>query len=226
MQTNATLEYDVPFIKGLTLKGLYSYYIADFLYNNHEYTYDTYTYDPTAKTYARTGGSINPWREREQVKQINVSTQGQVNYNNKFGNHSISATFVAERIKNQRLRNWIHSVPTTNVLPLIYFATTDRYEDSDDRQARIGYIGRISYNYASTYFLELAGRRDASYLFTPENRVGYFPSVSAGWRITQERFMKKLLGNSRVLNELKLRIMNPQCPVNVGIYRKAAKSSV
>jgi TonB-linked SusC/RagA family outer membrane protein len=205
LQTNATLEYDVPFVKGLTLKGLYSYYIADNLYNNHDYTYDTYTYTAASDTYARTGGSINPWREREQIKQINVSTQGQVNYNTKFGKSSINATFVAERIKNQRLRNWIHSVPTTNVLPLIYFATADQYQDSDDRQARIGYIGRVSYNYDNKYFVELSARRDASYLFTPENRVGYFPSVSAGWRITQEKFMQNLLGNSRVLNELKLR---------------------
>ena len=205
LQTNATLEYDVPFLKGLNLKGLYSYYIADFLYNNHEYTYDTYTYTPDDDSYTRTGGSINPWREREQIKQINISTQGQINYNNQFGNHTIGATFVAERIQNQRLRNWIHSVPTTNVLPLIYFATADRYDDSDDRQARIGYIGRVNYNYANTYFLELSARRDASYLFTPENRVGYFPSVSAGWRITQESFMKKLLGNNSILNEFKVR---------------------
>ena len=205
MQTNATVQYDVPFIKGLTFKGLYSYYIADFLYNNHEYTYDTYTYSPTDKSYTRTGGSINPWREREQIKQINVSTQGQVNYNNKFGNHSIGATFVAERIKNQRLRNWIHSVPTTNVSSLIYFATADQYQDSDDRQARIGYIGRFSYNYSNTYFLELSARRDASYLFTPENRVGYFPSASVGWRLTQTEFMKRMLSKSNILNELKLR---------------------
>ncbi|MEO5891873.1 MAG: TonB-dependent receptor [Ferruginibacter sp.] len=205
LQANATVEYEVPYIKGLTLRGLYSYYIADFLYNNHEYTYDTYTYHPTDDSYERTGGSINPWREREQIKQINISTQGQVNYNNKFGNHSIAATFVAERIKNQRLRNWIHAVPTTNVSPLIYFATADQYQDSDDRQARIGYIGRINYNYANTYFLEASARRDASYLFTPENRVGYFPNISAGWRLTQERFMRNILGNSTLLTEFKIR---------------------
>ncbi|MES2893261.1 MAG: TonB-dependent receptor [Bacteroidota bacterium] len=205
LQANATLEYEVPFIKGLTLRGLYSYYIADYLFNNHEYTYDTYTHNPGDDTYQRTGGSINPWREREQVKQINISTQGQVNYNNKFGNHSIGATFVAERIKNQRLRNWIHSVPTTNALPLIYFATADQYQDSDDRQARIGYIGRFNYNFSNTYFLELSARRDASYLFAPANRVGYFPSASAGWRVTQERFMRNWLGNSNILSEFKIR---------------------
>lgn len=205
LQTNATIEYQIPFVKGLSVKGLYSYYIADYLFNNHEYTYDTYTFNPSNDSYTRTGGSINPWREREQIKQINISSQAQVNYNNTFGRHNIGATLVAERISNQRLRNWIHSVPTTNALPLIYFATADQYQDSDDRQARIGYIGRFTYNYASKYFLEVSARRDASYLFAPDKRVGYFPSVSAGWRITDEDFMQKLLGSNRILTDFKIR---------------------
>jgi TonB-linked SusC/RagA family outer membrane protein len=205
LQANATVDWQVPFIKGLSFRGLYSYYIADFLYNNHEYTYDTYTYHEDNNSYERTGGSINPWREREQIKQINVSTQGQVNYSNNFGKHSIGATFVAERIKNQRLRNWIHSVPTTNVLPLIYFATADRYDDSDDRQARIGYIGRVSYAYDNKYFLEGSARRDASYLFPKDNRVGYFPSVSAAWMLTQESFIKNLIGRNNIISSFKLR---------------------
>lgn len=205
MQTNATIEYQVPFVKGLSVRGLYSYYIADYLFNNHEYTYDTYTFNPSDSSYKRTGGSINPWREREQIKQINISSQLQANYNNSFGRHNVGATLVAERISNQRLRNWIHSVPTTNALPLIYFATTDRYDDSDDRQARIGYIGRLNYNFASKYFLELSARRDASYLFAPDKRVGYFPSVSVGWRLTDEDFMQKLLGGNRILTDFKIR---------------------
>lgn len=205
LQTNATIEYQIPYVKGLSVKGMYSYYIADYLFNNHEYTYDTYTFNPSDSSYKRTGGSINPWREREQIKQINITSQAQANYNNTFGNHTIGATFVAERISNQRLRNWIHSVPTTNALPLIYFATADQYQDSDDRQARVGYIGRVNYNYSSKYFLELSARRDASYLFAPDKRVGYFPSVSAGWRLTEEKFIQRLLGNSNILTDFKVR---------------------
>nr|WP_294905806.1 TonB-dependent receptor [uncultured Lacibacter sp.] len=205
LQTNATIEYQLPFVKGLSVRGLYSYYIADYLFDNHEYTYDTYTYNPTDSTYKRTGGSINPWREREQIKQINISSQLQLNYYNSFGRHNVGATLVAERISNQRLRNWIHSVPTTNALPLIYFATADRYDDSNDRQARVGYIGRVNYNYSNKYFVELSARRDASYLFAPDKRVGYFPSISAGWRITDEDFMQKLLGGNRILSDFKIR---------------------
>jgi len=205
VQTNFNAEYEIPGIKGLTVRALYSYYFADYLLNNNEYTYNAYTYRPATNTYDVTGGSTNPWREREQIKDINTTFQGQLNYNNTFGKHTIGATFVAERIQLEHARNWIHASPISNNLPLIYFPTADTYQDSDDKQARIGYIGRINYNYANRYYLEVSARRDASYLFAPDKRIGYFPGVSAGWRITEERFMKNLLGDHSVLTDLKFR---------------------
>jgi TonB-linked SusC/RagA family outer membrane protein len=205
LQTNFGAEYQIPGVKGLTAKALYSYYVADNLLNNQEYTYNAYTYRPATDTYDVTGGSTNPWREREQRKEFAKTQQVQLNYLNTFGKHSLAATLVSERIELQHLRNWIHASPVSNNLPLIYFPTADRYEDSDNTETRIGYIGRINYNYNNKYYLELSARRDASYLFAPDKRVGYFPGGSIGWRITQEGFMKKLLGDNGLINDLKLR---------------------
>jgi TonB-linked SusC/RagA family outer membrane protein len=205
LQANFGAEYDIPGVKGLTLKGLYSYYVEDYLLNNQEYTYNAYTYRPATDTYDVTGGSTNPWREREQVKEFNKTTQLQLNYNNTFGKHTVAGTVVAERIELQHLRNWIHASPISNNLPLIYFPTADQYQDRDDKESRIGYIARLDYNYNNKYYLQLSGRRDASYLFAPDKRVGYFPGVSAGWRITEEEFMKKLLGGNSFINDLKIR---------------------
>jgi len=205
VQTNFNAEYQIPGVRGLVARAVYSYYFADYLLNNNEYTYNAYTYRPATNTYDVTGGSTNPWREREQIKDINTTFQGQLNYNNTFGKHTIGATLVAERIQLHHLRNWIHASPISNNLPLIYFPTADTYQDSDDTQARIGYIGRINYNYANKYYLEASARRDASYLFAPDRRVGYFPGFSAGWRITEEGFMKNLLGDHSALNDLKFR---------------------
>jgi TonB-linked SusC/RagA family outer membrane protein len=205
LQTNFGAEYQIPGVKGLTVKGLYSYYVADYLLNNQEYTYNAYTYRPATNTYDVTGGSTNPWREREQRKEFAKTQQLQLNYNNTFGKNTIGATLVSERIELQHLRNWIHASPVSNNLPLIYFPTADRYEDSDNKETRIGYIGRLNYNYDNKYYLEASARRDASYLFAPDKRVGYFPGVSVGWRITQEGFIKKLLGENSILNDLKIR---------------------
>jgi TonB-linked SusC/RagA family outer membrane protein len=206
LQSNFHVDYDIPGIRGLSVRGMYSYYIADYLLNNQEYTYKAYTYRPATDTYDATGGSTNPWREREQIKQINTVAQGQVNYNNTFGEHSVTATVVAERIKNHRTRNWLHASPISNNLPLIYFPTMDQYQDEDATETRVGYIGRLTYSFANRYFVEASARRDASYLFAPGFQVGYFPGVSAGWRITEEPWMRKLLKNgTHVLSDLKLR---------------------
>lgn len=202
LQANFTGEYQLP-LKGLTARGVYSYYIADRLMNGHEYTYDAYTYNDQTGEYVRTGGSTNPWRERGTHKNLENVLQGQLSYTNTFGKHSVSGTFVAERIERRELDVWVHSVPKTNALPILQFADMDTYNDSDFEQARVGYVGRFTYDYASKYFLELAGRQDASWRFAPEKRWGFFPSVSAGWRVTEEPFFKELGLN--VLNDLKIR---------------------
>lgn len=205
LQTNFTGDYQVPGIKGLTISGKYSYYIADRVLNNFEYTYKTYTYNPTDQTYKATGGSTNPWRERDQVKVINTTTQGSLNYNNTFGKHTVGAILVAERLQNDLYENFVHAVPTTNSLPLIYFATVDTYNDSQSTITRVGYAARFNYSYSNRYYFEFSGRRDASSIFAPNKRVGYFPSASVGWRITEEPFVKSFLGDNSVLSDLKFR---------------------
>lgn len=110
---------------------------------------------------------------------------------------------MAERIDRRELDVWVHAVPKTNALPIIQFADVDTYNDNDYEEARVGYVGRFTYNYADKYYFELSGRRDASWKFAPEQRWGNFGSVSAGWRITEESFFKSLGLNA--LTDLKLR---------------------
>ncbi|MFO8000861.1 MAG: TonB-dependent receptor [Marinilabilia sp.] len=194
--------YETP-IEGLTVRGMYSYYYADRLMNNHEYTYDAYRYDEENDEYYVSFHNPNPWRERGTHKVFENVLQGQIDYNRDFGPHSINATFVNERIERHELDTWLHSVPKTNALSLIQFDDMDQYDDSEWEEARIGYIGRLNYNYADKYYLEAAGRRDASWKFAPDMRWGFFPSGSIGWRITEEEFAQSLLGDSSF--DLKLR---------------------
>lgn len=55
---------------------------------------------------------------------------------------------------------------------------------------RIGYLGRVNYNYDQRYLLAASLRRDASSRFGPSNRWGYFPSLAAGWNISKEAFLQ------------------------------------
>lgn len=62
-------------------------------------------------------------------------------------------------------------------------------------------FGRVNYSYADKYLLQVSLRHDGSSVFGANNRWGIFPSVSAGWRITGEKFMT----GQKLFNDLKLR---------------------
>jgi TonB-linked SusC/RagA family outer membrane protein len=64
------------------------------------------------------------------------------------------------------------------------------------------FFGRLNYDYREKYLLEVNGRYDGSSRFAAGHKYGFFPSVSAGWRVSEESFMEGLRG---VVRELKLR---------------------
>jgi TonB-dependent starch-binding outer membrane protein SusC len=68
-------------------------------------------------------------------------------------------------------------------------------------ERRLSYFTRVQYDYKGKYLLSGMYRRDSSTKFGPGNKVGYFPSVTAGWLISDEGFF----GESKVINFLKLR---------------------
>ncbi len=65
----------------------------------------------------------------------------------------------------------------------------------------LSYFGRLDYALFDRYFIEASVRADGSSRFAKENRWGYFPAVSASWRVSKERFMSPL----KAISELKLR---------------------
>lgn len=71
-----------------------------------------------------------------------------------------------------------------------------------DADRRLSYFGRLNYNYKEKYLLNATFRADGSSRFSKENRWGYFPSISAGWVLTSEEFMK---GQENWLDNFKLR---------------------
>jgi TonB-linked SusC/RagA family outer membrane protein len=72
---------------------------------------------------------------------------------------------------------------------------------SDIPHGYVGLVGRATYSYASKYLAELNAGYNGSENFAPESRYGFFPSLSLGWILTQEKFMKSI----NWLNYLKVR---------------------
>ena len=117
-----------------------------------------------------------------------------ININKDFGDHTINAVFGISQQSNQReftsarrseLQQFNNQYLTTiNSALGDPVASGGRPEDN----FILGYLGRINYIYADKYLLTLTGRIDKNSRFSDEYRTGYFPSVAAGWRISEENF--------------------------------------
>lgn len=128
-----------------------------------------------------------------------------MNFDRRFGNHSINAVASFEATQRKRPKSWVHSVPVANGMDLIRFKEIVEYNDTgNNTEARMGWLGRINYSFADRYLIELIGRWDGSWKFKPENRWGFFPSASLGWRISEENFWKESK-IANVFSNLKIR---------------------
>ncbi len=81
---------------------------------------------------------------------------------------------------------------------------SNRYTDTYNPDNKLlSFFGRINYDYKGKYIVAATFRADGSSKFSPGNQWGYFPSVSVGWRISEENFMKSI---SSTVSSLKLRM--------------------
>lgn len=204
MQTTLFAEYQTP-IKGLTARGTLSYWYANRNEDRHEYSWDAYTYDSGTDTYISNNGSSNSgWKRRIQNTLEDLTYQLQINYNNKFGLHNIGGVLAAEAYKNKNKYYSIQGSPSNNILYPLDLDEMNGMTDTFSTFTRAGFIFKANYDYADRYYLELSGRYDGSSLFRDGDRWGLFPAISAGWRLSEESFMKSL--RDSWLNNLKFRI--------------------
>ena len=187
IQMNGTAEYEI--LKGLKFKGMLGYYYAYNELDNQEFTYELYGYDEQKDNYYVTNRMSNPYRERNREKVEDQFSNFQLNFDRKFGKHAVVAVAGFEASQRKRPKMWIHSTPVSNAMDLIRLKEIQEFNDDGNRtEARMGYLGRINYSYADKYLVELIARWDGSWKFRPDNRWGFFPSASLGWRVSEENF--------------------------------------
>ena len=188
MQLIGNVEYDL--MDGLKFRAQGSYYFAYNRMDNQEYTYKLYDYDPITDTYPVIMHNTNPWRERSTDSVEEITSNVQLSYNNVFGSHHVSIVTGFETYKRENPTIWVHAIPLANAQSYINYAILDTYNDDNlaNSRARMGWINRINYAFADKYLVELLGRYDGSWKFPPNDRWGFFPAASLGWRISQESF--------------------------------------
>ncbi|MCC9137604.1 SusC/RagA family TonB-linked outer membrane protein [Pontibacter silvestris] len=118
------------------------------------------------------------------------------NYNKEFGNHSINA-MLGQEAQTQHADNV--NITGYNILndPTQFYvgaakSTTYQAGSFAEESSLFSVFGRLNYSYMGKYLLTATVRRDASSRFTPDNRVGYFPSFSLGWNVMEEPFMQDI----------------------------------
>lgn len=211
---NINLYAEYKFKFGLKAKGVVSYNYTNNKFDGFQYTYDVYSYDKAKDTYNRTGGSDAGWRYEQGREVVAKYAQFQLDYAKQFKDHYLSATLVYERSDYDKKYLSMGTSPSNNYLPLLEFDKMNSFGNDWSYEARAGYAGKINYNYLGRYLIELLGRYDASYLYAPGKRWGFFPGLSLGWRISDEPFFK---GAKGVINDLKLRASVGQTGLEQGI---------
>ncbi|MBN1597674.1 MAG: TonB-dependent receptor [Bacteroidales bacterium] len=184
---------DIYLLKGLTFRSNLG---GDFQYNQWDYFLDPFSTD-----WGRTNEGIGQTRSWDNFIWLFENT---LNYNLNFGNHSVTAMAGITAQESKFHYSYMQGshfqddyIPTLNAATVRDAINTDIQE-----WAKNSYLARISYDYKKKYLISSNFRIDGSSRFGKNYNVGYFPSVSAGWRISSESFMEDI----KKINELKLRV--------------------
>lgn len=158
-----------------------------------------YFLDPFRTSYGRAMNGIGRYNTYLTNYYIFDNT---LNYTTRIGNHNVEAlvgsVYQKFRWENSALerRNFASDeVTTPNAGSELIAGTADKAE-----KANASFLARLNYNYDETYLLTANFRADGSSNFGPQERWGYFPSFSAGWRISNTFFEDNL-----TVSELKIR---------------------
>jgi len=172
-------------------------------------------------------------KQQNSTSQLSISraetrnwiVENTLTYANRIGDHNVTvlAGQSAQRYKSYGLTGTAFNVPF-NTEGDLYLALGDEgsrnINDYGDLSTVASYFGRVNYSFKNRYMINASIRADGSSKFFGDNRWGYFPSVGAGWVISEESFMK----DQNIFDYLKLRgswgkIGNASVPSNISVLK-------
>lgn len=145
-------------------------------------------------------------------KWRNWYVEGALEWNREFGEHSMSALAMYNQSKN-------------------YYPSTY----SDIARGYVGFVGRVTYDYADRYLAEVNFGYNGSENFAPDRRFGFFPAGSIGWVVSNEKFMEGLfpyfsflkfraslgkVGNDKVGGSRFMYLADPFGVNNIGLFQR------
>ena len=196
-----------------------------------EYTFDkkmmNYSYYTGKTQYTDIQGGNNIWnvakdylQKQKQYTDYNAfNIYGTYKFNFTDHNFSVMAGFNQESSHTEDTNVYSYNQAVIEVPALGSGTGEIKATDSYNEYSVRGGFFRVNYNYMNKYLLEVNGRYDGSSRFPKNSRFGFFPSVSAGWNVAQEKFME---ATTKYLDGLKLRasygVIGNQNVVNYAFY--------
>ncbi|WP_218160696.1 SusC/RagA family TonB-linked outer membrane protein [Arsenicibacter rosenii] len=212
LNVNLTLDYEIPFVKGLRARLLYNKTMDNSFGKQYGTKYNVYQMNMTGTNKHIYGGGVKSIVSLNNGDRVRINPSytdayqfnGYLNYDRQFGRHTISAIAFFEQSENSSdgTAAMIESIIAGGLDNMGFGTGTNTVTETQSEAGTLSYAGRLNYNYANKYLLEFAIRRDASTNFAPDKRWGTFPSLSAGWVISEEPFFRSRV---RFIDMLKIR---------------------
>lgn len=205
-QSTLSLTWDLPFVKGLQVKGLFAYDMTHHHNKIWRKAYNEYKYDSATNTYPATG--LTSPTQLQQVFDETVYTESQLSlhYQGTFAKkHNVEALLLAEGRSGTGTNFTAQRNFSLSALDQLNAGLSDnQVANGSDKvlASNEALVGRFNYDFNSKYLAEFSFRYDGSSLFPKDTRWGFFPGFSVGWRMSEESFIKD---NVSFIDNLKLR---------------------
>ncbi len=210
---------------GLTWEVIDNLNIKTTINGQHDFDENLRYYGPLTSESFNNGGNL-PIGERTDTQNTSMRWMNTASYTvPNLNNQSLNILIGQEIYSSGGQRHFVRSedfretITPQDLFANMTFGRTDRHETEDyTQQNRFSTFGRLDYQYAGKYLATATFRSDASSKFAKENRLGIFPAVALGWKISEEGF----LSGAAAIDVLKLRISYGQTG-NDGISANATK---
>ncbi|MGF7080180.1 TonB-dependent receptor [Mucilaginibacter sp. UYCu711] len=194
-----TIGFEAKAMKELNIKGDFTYQLTN-VTDIRRLAPISYSTKPGVITSAGQN-----WLDNNSNKTDYYAANLYADYSHSFGKHNFKALIGGnyERYNYSSLEIQRDGLIIDN-LPNFNLAAGQNYKllSSSNQWATLGGFYRVNYNYDNKYLVEFDGRYDGTSKFPSYSQYGFFPSVSAGWNIAQEKFMAS---TANWLDEFKLR---------------------
>lgn len=200
LNVTANIDYEIPFIKGLKARVLFAKTLDNSFGKQYGTKYNVYSFSMLGQNKHIYGGDVLRTVTLNNGDRVRINPSyndtyqfnGYLNYDRQFGKHHVSAIAFFEQSETNfnSVAAMAEGVIIGGLDNMRYATGTQTANETQSESGNLSYAGRINYNFANKYLVEIAARYDASTNFAPEYRWGFFPSISAGWVISDEQFFK------------------------------------